>query len=220
MLAGLATTFVAGLAVGCTVDSIGESTSASGCINDASCPAGLVCVNGACVLDTSSDDDDDGDTIGDEVGTDAGESSSDGSDDTTTTTTEGGCEPGTFGCPCLPGNECGPGLECVDGVCGLEGSGESTSTDGGTTGGGTTTGGTTTGGGSDFGMCGWNAMAGYYDCMQSGADPSMQNPIECPNVALMEGAACPQGLTFEGCCEPGGALWYCENGVATTLDCG
>ncbi len=28
--------------------------------------------------------------------------------------------------------------------------------------------------------CGWNGAAGYYDCGQSGADPSGQWPLECP----------------------------------------
>ncbi len=59
-----------------------------------------------------------------------------------------------------------------------------------------------------YNTCGWNASAGYYDCGQTGADPSGEHPIECsggPCVPSCGGKQCGD----DGC---GGSCGTCPAG--------
>jgi hypothetical protein len=156
----------------------------------------------ALLLPLACADDGDGESsttdMADENGTSAGDEN--GSD--TGTGSDEGCEPGSFGCACIDGTTCGEGLECDGGTCELPSGNDDTTT------------GTTTGGSP--GSCGWDAQNGFYNCEFSGPDPSGTHPIECP-ADLMNGADCPEGLSFEGCCE-GAVVWFCE-GSTMSIDC-
>jgi hypothetical protein len=77
------------------------------------------------------------------------------------------------------------------------------------------TAGSTSGGAS--GTCGWDDLEAYYACGLSGADPSGQVPIDCPE-GLVEGGPCT-GLDLIGCCDANGDNWYCEGEVAVFDDC-
>ena len=98
--------------------------------------------------------------------------------------------------------------------------------------------------------CGWNAANNFYDCGQSGADPSGQNPYACgactPSCAgkvcgddgcggtcgtCAAGSTCQAGacvagtdcgdVTFEGCCgDNGTTLKYCDAGSLVSGSCG
>jgi len=97
--------------------------------------------------------------------------------------------------------------------------------------------------------CGWNNQSSYYDCGQTGSDPSGQHPKECdggctPDCAGKEcgndgcGGTCGQCGPGENCqsnqcvagpdncqgityegCCSGQQLQWCENGQLTGLDC-
>lgn len=84
-------------------------------------------------------------------------------------------------------------------------------------------------GGSEFGMCGWNTQANYYDCAYNGAtpgasDPNGQVPIACPE-GLTANAPCDEQngpVGNVGCCEPDGTLFYCtsQGNVIVQEECG
>ncbi len=97
--------------------------------------------------------------------------------------------------------------------------------------------------------CGWNGASSYYDCNQSGADPSGANPLECPGTECIPNCAdktcgdngcggscgtCGAGQTCQaGICVGGGGcgdvtyagycqgevLTWCENDKVNTADC-
>ncbi|HVI03154.1 MAG TPA: hypothetical protein VM869_30870, partial [Enhygromyxa sp.] len=64
-------------------------------------------------------------------------------------------------------------------------------------------------------VCGWNG--GYYTCDAMGTSPT--DPIECPAGDYIPGAACPPGLTYEGCCDEYGDSWWCEDAVIKLQEC-
>ena len=85
--------------------------------------------------------------------------------------------------------------------------------------------------------CGWNAQAAYYDCAQSGADPSGTHPLSCEELGCSpdcEGkscgsdgcggqcGSCPTGeaCTPEGACEPGPCVPDCQDKVCGQDGCG
>lgn len=84
-------------------------------------------------------------------------------------------------------------------------------------------------GGSEYGQCGWNSGAGYYDCAYNGAtpgasDPNDQVPIACAG-GLMANAPCDEQngpVGNVGCCEPDGTLYYCtsQGSVIVQEECG
>lgn len=84
--------------------------------------------------------------------------------------------------------------------------------------------------------CGWNGAQGYYDCGGVGTDPSGENTILCPDLETdttgpeeivvhkcSAGSLYATGcmdIPFEGCCGPGGALYFCEKGKSLcVLEC-
>jgi hypothetical protein len=106
--------------------------------------------------------------------------------DTSATGPEAGC----FGCSCDDDRPCADGLECTQSVCSLI---EETGSDEGT----------------PPSACGWNPAESWYDCGFQGEDPTREFPRACPTDAEPH-APCPAALSFEGCCDPQGDVWYCD----------
>ena len=86
---------------------------------------------------------------------------------------------------------------------------------------------TSGGGGGDYGMCGWLADPGYYDCASNGAEPGLEGdtPIACPG-GLVEGEPCNGAVDEIGCCTLEGVNFFCDtqtdpnNPVIYRIDCG
>jgi hypothetical protein len=103
-----------------------------------------------------------------------------------------------FGCACSAELPCGEGLECTNEVCSLI---EETDDDP-----------------SPPSACGWNPAESWYDCGFSGEDPSGEFSQACPE-GLTADAPCPAALSFRGCCDAAGDVWYCQGGVVVTAGC-
>jgi len=71
--------------------------------------------------------------------------------------------------------------------------------------------------------CGWNAAQNFYDCSQSGSDPSGTNPKDCPGGECIPNCA-DKNCGNDGCggsCGTCSEGWYCNNGIcAGGSDCG
>ncbi|MFO7567839.1 MAG: hypothetical protein R6X02_34685 [Enhygromyxa sp.] len=136
--------------------------------------------------------DGDGDGDGDPTGDGDGDSSGDG-DGESSGDGDGDCPAGSPGCPC-EASKCDPGHECVGGLCQL----------------------------SDYpwGKCGWDPGEQWYACGFMGESPDPRFPIDCGDLVLVSGAACPSGFTVKGCCAYGGDAWWCEGGFVMRDPCG
>jgi MYXO-CTERM domain-containing protein len=86
-----------------------------------------------------------------------------------------------------------------------------------------------------YDQCGWNLAKGYYDCGGEGGDPSGAASPFCPTLQIdvvvddLVAPECKVGtlvaegcetIPWEGCCDDGGALFFCEAGtLLCKLDC-
>lgn len=68
------------------------------------------------------------------------------------------------------------------------------------------------------GQCGWNGGEQYYDCGQTGADPSGTNPLECPEIALE--TSCTPSCTAGTCDNADGCGGTCGCNAGQSCDAG